>query len=342
MTVIVYTDPGWALDAGGRLDPARATIEREVYGDRYSLRFGPVDRGRFANGPALHPLVRGAAGLSITRCQITGELLDAAGESLRVVCRAGVGFDNLAPELLRRRGIVGFNIPDYCVEEVATHTVAMILAFERGLVPQHQALAGGRFDVYAGGVPRRLSTLTAGIIGFGRIGRAVALRLRSIAGRMLATDPYVAADLMAAYGVERMPLDDLLAQSDIVTLHAPLDDSTANMIDAAALAKMKRGALLVNAARGKLVDARALHDALVRGDLGGAAIDVFSPENPHDGEESARLVRLPNVLVTSHRAFLSASAEASQRRRAAEGIRQVLETGIAPATGNLTAGITPR
>lgn len=342
MSVVVYTDPGWALDGSGGVNPDRAFIERETYGSRYTLRFGPVDAGRFVNGAALHSVVRGAAGMSISRCQITEELLDAAGDSLRVVCRAGVGFDNLAPELLQRRGIVGFNIPDYCVEEVATHTVAMILAFDRGLVPQHQTLSGGRFDVYAGGMPRRLSGLTAGIIGFGRIGRAVALRLRSITGRLVATDPYVAGDLMAAYGVQRVSLDDLLSMSDIVTLHAPLDATTANMIGADVLSKMKPGALLVNAARGKLIDAHALHDALTQGHLRGAAIDVFSPENPHDDEWGAKLVRLPNVLVTSHRAFLSADAEAGQRRRAAEGIRQVLEHGIAPVTGNLTPNVTPR
>ena len=105
---------------------------------------------------------------------------------------------------------------------------------------------------------------------------------------------------------------------------------------------MKRGALLINAARGKLVDGHALHEALTHGTIGGAAIDVFAPENPHDDEWWSRVVQLPNVVVTAHRAFLSADSEESQRRRAAEGIRQVLELGIPPAAGHLTIGVVPR
>lgn len=337
--LVVYTDPAWALTAAGTSDPARAGLEREIFGDAVRLEIAPARGGRYPSGPELAEFARGADALAIYRTAITPELLDALGGSLAVVARQGVGYDNLAPELLRARGIIGFNVPDYCVDEVAAHTLALILALERGLLPQHRTLTGGRFDIYAGGVPRRLSRATAGIVGFGRIGRAVAARLRLFYGRVLAADPYVDADLMAAHGVEKRELAELLAQSDVVTLHCALDPQTRGLIGRDALARMKPDAFLVNAARGGLVDPAALHRALGGGALAGAALDVFVPEDPTGDETYRAVLALPNVLVTSHRAFLSREAETSQRRRVAQGILRALTTGLPPITGNLTESV---
>ena len=338
--VVVYVDPPWALNAVGGVDPTRAVYEREVFGDTVELRLGSTVGGRFVReGERLEAIVRGADALVIHRCYITPELLDAVGDGLKVVGRLGVGFDNLNPDLLRERGIIGFNVPDYCIDEVAVHTLALLLALERRIIPQHLALAGGKFDIYAGGTPRRLHERTAGIIGFGRIGRVVANRLRSFYDRVLAVDPYVARDVVEAYGARSVGFEDLLLEADVVLLHCLLNEETTGMIDAAAFSLMKPGALLVNVARGALVQPKPLYEALVEGHLGGAGLDVFSPEDPLEDEWYARVVRLPNVVVTSHRAYLSREAEASQRRRAAQGILDTLRTGRAPASGHLTEGV---
>lgn len=334
--VVLYTDPPWAL-VNGSADPRTATIEDEVFGSTVQLKLGEVANGRYVtSGTLLSDAVRGVAALAVYRCEVTSELLDAAGPQLRIVARQGVGTDNLDIPALRERGIHAFNIPDYCVDEVATHTMALVLGLERRLVPQHDSLARGRFDIYGGGVPRRLQRRRAGIVGFGRIGKAVAQRLRLFYSEVLTYDPYLHPDLIEGYGVRAVGFDELLAESDIVLLHCPLTTETRRIIDRSALARMKSDALVVNAARGGLVDPEALYDALTCGRLGGAALDVFSPENPHEDPWFGKIVGLPNVLVTSHRAFLSVESEASSRRRVAEGVRHVLETGRPTPFGCLT------
>jgi phosphoglycerate dehydrogenase-like enzyme len=339
--VVTYTDPPWAVGSDGRVCPALATVESEVYAGEVELRFVPASGGRYLQeGAPWLAALRGADALAIYRCRVTSELLAAAGAGLKVVGRQGVGFDNLVPELLKANGVIGFNIPDYCIDEVATHTLALLLALERRIVQQHATLAGGRFDIYAGGIPRRLRNCAAGIIGFGRIGRVVASRLRSFYGRVLACDPYVARDVMDAHGVERVELQALLGGADVVLLHCLLDASTTGIIDARALSLMRPGAYLINAARGALVNARALYEALSGGRLAGAGLDVFSPEDPHRDEWYAQLVRLPNVVVSSHRAYLSRESEDSQRRRTAQAILGVLRTGQPPAVGHLTEGVS--
>ncbi|WP_218952254.1 C-terminal binding protein [Amycolatopsis anabasis] len=334
--VVLYTDPPWALH-NGSADPSTATIEDEVFGSAVRLRLGEVADGRYVTaGDAVREAVRGVSALAVYRCRVTPELLDAAGPGLRVVARQGVGTDNLDIPALRERGIHAFHVPDYCVDEVATHTLALLLALERRIIPQHNGLSGGRFDIYAGGVPRRLRRRTAGIVGFGRIGKAVAQRLRVFYREVLTYDPYLHPDLVEGYGVRAVGFEELLATADVVTLHCPLTDETRRIVDRTALARMKPGALVVNAARGALVDPEPLFHALSEGRLGGAALDVFSPENPHEDPWFAKVAGLGNVVVTSHRAFLSAESEASSRRRVAEGVRQVLETGKPTLFGSLT------
>jgi phosphoglycerate dehydrogenase-like enzyme len=341
--IVFYTDPPWAIGPDGTVDPSRATVERDVLGEEFELRFATARGGRYAtSGAGFHREISGAHALVIHRFQVDPSTVDLLDDTLRVVGRQGVGYDNLNRDLLKSRGIIGFNIPDYCVDEVASHTLALILALERRIVTQHNGLAAGTFDVYAGGIPRRLSRCSAGIIGFGRMGRAVSTRLRMFYGAVAACDPYVADDVMAAYGVRKVDLATLLSDSDVVLLHCWLDDATRGMLDAAAFARMRPGALVVNAARGALVDAKALWDALSSGHLGGAGIDVFSPENPHENEWYAKVVGHPSAVVTSHRAYLSSASEHSQRRRTAEGIRHVLSTGRPPTAGHQTEGVSFR
>lgn len=338
--VVLYTDPPWAV-RDGRVDPSLATVEREVLGEDVELRFGPCLDGRYANdGEELWRAARGAVAIGVYRCRVTEELVDAAGPGLKLVMRQGVGTDNLNVALLHRRGILAVNVPDYCVDEVATHTLALALALERAIVPQHRRLSSGTFDIYHGGVPRRLQRRTAGIVGFGRIGRAVAVRLRAFYGSVLTVDPYIGADLPEGYGVRMAGFEELLASSDLVTLHCPLNGETRRMIDERALGLMRPDALLVNCARGGLVDSEALFQALDAGRLGGAGLDVFSPEDPHHDPWYPRILAMPNVVATSHRAFLSADAEASSRLRVAQEIRHVLATGR-PRTGVVSPESSP-
>jgi phosphoglycerate dehydrogenase-like enzyme len=335
--IVVYTDPFWALE-NGEVNSALAAVEREVFGDKLELRFGVVEDGAYLkSGERFLDNLKGASALAIHRAQMTAEVFETIRGEVKVIGRQGVGYDNIGLPFLKPNGIFGFNVPDYCVDEVSTHTTALVLALERHVCLQNDHLKQGHWDIYDGGYPRRLQQLTVGIVGLGRVGKATARKIRSFYGRVISYDPYVHGDHMIGYGVEkRHTLPDLLQESDVVILHCLLDEETNNLVDESFLSNMKIDALLVNTARGGLVDPKAVYDALTGGQLGGYASDVFTPEDPNDHEWNRRLLPLDKVIVTSHRAFLSADSELSQRRRVAEEILHVLETGRPPRWGNLT------
>jgi phosphoglycerate dehydrogenase-like enzyme len=333
---VVYTDPAWALDSDGRPDPARADLERAILGPDTELDLGLFDNGYITSGDRFHDFVRGTDALVIYRCQVTPELVATVSPNCRVVARSGVGVDNLNGPLLADNGIYGFNVPDYCGDEVSTHTLALLLALERGVCVQDHLVRADRWAIHSGGIPRRISTRTVGIVGFGRIGRASARRLQVFYQRVLAADPYVPADLMASHGVSKVDsLGDLLAECDAVVLHAALTEETELMIDGAALASTKPSCLLVNTARGRLVDPAAVLDALETGVLGGFASDVFSPEDPNRSPVARKLLERDDVVVTAHRAFLSVESESSLRGRVAAGVRSVLVDGTPPPEGRV-------
>lgn len=334
---VLYTDPAWAIGPSGLPDPVRADIERDVLGDGVEIAIGPHAQGGYLTaGPELLSRAEGADAIVVYRCQVTAELIAAAGPSCRVIARQGVGLDNLHAPLLKESGIFGFHVPDYCGDEVSNHAMALLLALERGICVQNSLVKGDAWDIYGGGVPRRLSGLTAGIIGFGRIGRAVSHKLKAFYGQVIAYDPYVPADVMAGHGVRRCDeLSAFLSQADAVLLHAELTSETENLIDHEAVSSFRRGSLLVNAARGKLVAPEAVAAALDDGRLAGYASDVFSPEDPNHSAATKELLGRDNVIVTSHRAFLSDAAEASLRRRVAEGVAHVLRTAGPPPLGRV-------
>ncbi|MEV6555216.1 C-terminal binding protein [Nocardia sp. NPDC051756] len=334
---VVYTDPAWALDDQGQPDLARADIERSVFGADIDLRLGLFDGRYQVQGNDFHDHVRGADALVIYRCQVTRELLEAIEPTCRVIARSGVGIDNLNAPLLDGTGIVSFNVPDYCVDEVSTHTLALLLALERKVCTQDRLVKADQWNIHAGGVPRRVSACTAGIIGFGRIGRATARKLQAFYKTIIAYDPYVSPDLMAGYGVTAATdLAELFATADAVVVHAALTEETDRLVDAAALAEVRPGALLVNTARGRLVDPAAALAALEAGRLGGFASDVFTPEDPNHDPTARKLLTREDVVVSAHRAFLSIESERSCRRRVAEGVASVLAGGPPPAAGRVT------
>jgi D-3-phosphoglycerate dehydrogenase len=261
--------------------------------------------------------------------KLTRDLIERA-ERLKVIGRAGVGVDNVDVEAATRRGIVVANAPESTVISAAEHTVGLLLALSRNIPQAHAALAQGRWERSRfGGI--ELAGKTLGVLGFGRIGQQVARRALGLELRVVAYDPFVSKERFRELGVERAEtLDELYAVADFVTLHLPLNDETRKSIDADALAKMRDGVRLVNAARGELVDEDALLEALQSGKVAAAALDVFSSE-PYSGP----LLELENVVATPH---LAASTEEAQDRAGvivAEQIVAALEGGLVTNAVNI-------
>ena len=240
----------------------------------------------------------------------------------KIIARYGIGVDNVDLAAACDQGIVVTNVPDYCVEEVATHTVAMLLSMLRKLPEADRHVRSGGWGVDGVRPLRRLSELTIGLIGFGRIGQLVAETLAPLGPKLLASDPY--AQSMPDQ-VKLVPQAELLEASDAVLLHAPLTAATAGLINADTLKLMRPGALLVNASRGGLVDLAAVTSALHEGRLGGAALDVF-PTEPVD---PAAVADVPNLHLSSHIAYYSEEALQESQRKAATQIVRVL-AGLSP------------
>jgi len=335
--LVVYSDPQWALGADGQIDPGRASLERDALGPDVNIRLGVRHGGRFVpSGELLEEALAGADALVIYRTEITPRLVEILKGRCKVVARQGVGIDNLNAPLLQAANIWAFNVPDYCVDEVVAHTLGMAFAIERGIVVQDRLLKAGRWDIFAGGRPRRLANLTLGIIGMGRIGRSLSAKARPFYSRVVAFDPYVHGDLMTGYGARHVAtLRELLEQSDVVSLHPALTPETRHIINNLTIRFIKDGAVLINNARGALVEPEAVLAALRDGRLRGYGSDVFSPENPHDTPANREILSFENVVVTSHRAFLSDEAERSQRLRVAEGVLEVLQHGRPPTFGRV-------
>jgi D-3-phosphoglycerate dehydrogenase len=235
----------------------------------------------------------------------------------RVLVRSGVGVDAIDLGAATARGIPVANVPDYGTEEVATHAFALLLLAARRLDLYMAGVREGDWSYRRAAPLHRLVGRTLGIVGYGRIGRAVARRAPGFGLRVIACDPYAPDD----GAVERVALRELLARADYVSLHVPLTEETRRLIDAAALAAMKPGAILVNTARGPVVDPDALAAALASGHLAAAACDVHEveplpPEHP--------LLRQPNFLPTPHVAWYTAESQADMRRLAAEEVARGL------------------
>jgi len=234
----------------------------------------------------------------------------------KVIIRYGIGVDNVDLAAAREKGIPVCNIPDYCINEVADQTLAFLLAQTRQVLPNHRLIAEGKWGL-AGSLAgmRALRDQTVGVVGYGRIGRAVVERLIPFGCRVLVHDPLMVQGPVGGSAVTAVPLAELLAQSDIVTLHCPSLDSTKKMINRQSLAQMKPGSLLINVGRGDLVDPDALLESLQSGHLGGASLDVFDPEPIPAGHP---IRTLPNVVLASHIASASPRAVRTLRESVAK------------------------
>ena len=241
---------------------------------------------------------------------------------LRVIATCSVGYDHIDVATAQARGIWVCNVPDYCIDEMADSTLALALALLRGVVALDRSVRDGAWDDHAAGVLAPVVGTRIGVVGFGRIGQAVARRARALGMEVWAADPLVDAQTIAAAGVTPATLDDLLATCTVVSLHVPLTPNTTQLIGARELASMPRGAYLINTARAGLVDQVAMLAALGSGALGGAALDVLALEPP-TAEHPAP--QHPRLIVTPHSAWYSARSEREVYRRAALSVRAVLE-----------------
>jgi phosphoglycerate dehydrogenase-like enzyme len=252
---------------------------------------------------------------------INDRVLDALPR-LGIVSRIGAGFDTVDTDACARHGVWVANSPDYGVGEVSTHALSLALALIRNVVAYHRDIQAGKWHYLSSGPIRRASEMTLGIVGLGRIGKRMAHISRNVFKRVIAVDPYLIDGDYPAY-VERADLAAVFEQSDIVSLHVPLNDETRGMIDAPVLGVMRPGSFLVNTARGAVVNVDDLLSAVDSGILAGAALDVLPVEPVAD----SRLLGHPKLILTPHAAFFSVQSEIELRRKAAQNIVTWVRTG---------------
>ncbi len=235
-------------------------------------------------------------------------------QNCRAIIRNGVGFDSVDIAAARAHGIAVCNVPDYGTEEVADHAIALALALCRQILPLDAEAKRLGWTITVTPKLRRLRTLTFGIVGLGRIGTAAALRAKSLGFRVLFHDPYLPNGVDKALGLTRcLTLDELLTQTDVLSLHCPLNAETRHLITARELALLRPGAFVVNTARGAIIEKAAILAALREGRLAGAGLDVIEDEPLRSAEEAAT----PNLIATCHAAFCSVESKIEMRSTSA-------------------------
>ncbi len=282
-----------------------------------------IEKKTGLNADELTAALAGYAGLVVrSETKVTADLLDRV-PALKVVGRAGVGVDNIDVQAATARGVVVMNAPDGNTITTAEHTMALLVALARRVPQANTSLKSGQWDRKSF-IGVELQNKTLGIVGMGRIGRAVAARARGFGMRIVAFDPFVAPEPARDAEVELTTLEDVLAQADFLTVHTPLTADTQSLIDANAFAKMKRGVRIINCARGGLIDEQALHDAIKSGVVAGAALDVFQQEPP---SQQHPLLMLDEVIVTPHLGASTTEAQEGVAFTVAEQMRDYLLTG---------------
>ncbi len=249
----------------------------------------------------------------------------------RLISNTQIGYDSIDIGAATEQGILVTNVPDYCIEEVSDHAMALLLACTRRIVQLNQAAKRGQWGLSADGVEiqtriwpglSRLSGQTLGLLGFGKVARAVVSKAQGFQLRMLAYDPYVPRELAEPLGVEMVDWKRLLRESDFLSIHAALTPETRHIMDAGAFKEMKPTACLINTARGGFVDEAALCQALKEGEIAMVALDVTDVEPP--GLQSA-LLGMDNVIITAHSAFFSPDSEAERWYRPTEEVARIMK-----------------
>jgi D-3-phosphoglycerate dehydrogenase len=279
-----------------------------------------IHTGNLTEADALAAVAEADA-LMVTLERVTAPIINSMNRC-RVISRAGTGLDTIDIPTATARGIWVAYVPDYSIDEVSTHAIALLLAQARGIVPLVTSTRNGQWDPMRSGPVHRLSEQTLGVIGFGRIGQATAAKGRGLGLRVLAYDPLINAEAVQRIGATAVDLATLARESDYISLHTPLIESTRHLVNAQFLAQMKPTAYLINAARGPLVDEVALLAAVQSGQIAGAALDVVETEPaPPDHP----LLHEERILITPHSAWYSEEAKIEMRTRAAEEVVRVLQ-----------------
>ncbi|MGB9867478.1 MAG: C-terminal binding protein [Bacillota bacterium] len=237
------------------------------------------------------------------------------------IVRYGIGVDTIDIPAATEKKIIVCNVPDYCIDEVSDQAMTMILACARKLVVSDQLVKSGNWSLAPLKPVYRLRGRTLGLFGFGKIPRMVAEKAKPFGFNIITCDPYITDEFAAKYGVRRVDFDTLLRESDIISIHAPLTDETRGIFNAQAFAKMKQGAILVNTARGPLVNEVDLAKALADGKIAAAGLDVLSSEPPAPDNP---ILKAPNVILAPHAAWYSEEALVDLQRKAAEEMRRIL------------------
>ena len=276
-----------------------------------------------ATEPTTEEIIKVAAqadGLMVTYGQVTADIISSL-EKCKVIARFGIGFDNIDIDAATKAGIVVVYVPDYCVDEVSDHAMAMLLDLARKTSFANSLVQSGRWDMKAVTPLYRLRGGTLGLAGFGKIPQALTPKAQAFGLKGVAYDPFVPKETAAALEVELVDFETLLETSDYISIHTPLTPETENLFDAAAFRRMKPNALIVNTARGPLVDADALAKALDAGEIGGAGLDVLPVEPP---PENSPLLGRGNVILTPHTGFYSEDALFDLQTKAAKDVVAVL------------------
>ena len=265
-------------------------------------------------------VARDADAILVTYAKLPGELIRQLTRC-KAIGRFGLGVDNIDLAAAKALGIAVNYVPDYCLREVSDHAMALLLALARKVTLANKLVQSARWEVPPLVPLRRLEGQVLGLIGFGNIPRMLAPKAKAFGLKVLAHDPYVAKETLNAAGVEGVSFDNLLARADFISVHVPFLPATRGLMNAAAFAKMKKGACLINTARGPLVDEAALVTALDSGHLGGAALDVVTTEPlPKDSV----LLGRDNVILTPHTAFYSVEALEELQSKCANDVARVL------------------
>jgi D-3-phosphoglycerate dehydrogenase / 2-oxoglutarate reductase len=297
------------------LDPARAVLSK--IGAQLRLAEGPTPE-------AILRVARDADALLATYAKITAEMIRQMTRC-RIISRFGIGVDNVDIPAASERGIVVTKVPDYCIDEVSDHTMALLLSAVRKIPFANSMVHAGKWEMPAVVPIHRLRGTVLGLVGFGRIPQLVAPKAQSFGMRVVSYDPYIPKDVFERAGVDSVEFGELLKISDYISIHSPLLPETQGLFNADAFRQMKPHAYLINTARGPIVDEAALAQALDAGQLAGAALDVM-PKEPPGGSP---LFGRPNVIITPHTSFYSEESLVDLQTKAAEEVVRVLK-GEAP------------
>ncbi|MCY9670374.1 C-terminal binding protein [Paenibacillus alginolyticus] len=251
----------------------------------------------------------------------------AALENCKVITRYGVGVNTIDLEAAAEKGICVANVPDYCKDEVADHALALLLSWTRKVTLANQYVKSGKWDFNLTKPIYRLRGRVLGLVGFGMIPQSLAEKVKPLGLQVIAYDPYVTEEVAEEKGVKLVTLDELCQQADIISVHAPLTKSTQGMISRGQFEQMKRDALIINTSRGPVIDEAALIEALSKGSIAGAALDVLE-EEPIGSDHP--LLSMENVILTPHVAWYSEESAVEMRSKAAMGVVDVLLHGEYP------------